>query len=198
MVSSLFRWSATSLVLSLCAACAPSGRVVLLPQPDRPSAVTVTTPDGSVTLDSPYAAADLGAKGDIRPVRLSDAEVRSRYPALVGLQPPPPQKFTLEFQPGTSTLTPASQAELDTVIAAARARSGGEIVVVGHTDRQGAADANDALSLRRANAIRDILTAKGFKPELIDPVGRGEREPVVPTDDDVPEPRNRRAEIFVR
>jgi outer membrane protein OmpA-like peptidoglycan-associated protein len=29
-------------------------------------------------------------------------------------------------------------------------------------------------------------------------VGRGEREPVVPTDDEVAEPRNRRAEIVVR
>ena len=71
-------------------------------------------------------------------------------------------------------------------------------MIVGHTDRQGAADANDALSLRRANAIRELLISKGFRAELIDPVGRGEREPLVPTEDDVPEPRNRRAEVFVR
>ena len=89
-------------------------------------------------------------------------------------------------------------AELDAVITAARARSGGEIVVVGHTDRQGAAEANDALSLRRANAIRELLITKGFRGELVEPVGRGEREPVVATEDDVPEPRNRRADIIVR
>jgi outer membrane protein OmpA-like peptidoglycan-associated protein len=29
-------------------------------------------------------------------------------------------------------------------------------------------------------------------------VGRGEREPLVPTDDDVDEPRNRRADVEVR
>ena len=73
-----------------------------------------------------------------------------------------------------------------------------EIVVVGHTDRQGAADANDALSLRRANAIRDLLVEMGFRGDLVAPVGRGEREPLVATEDDVPEPRNRRAEIIVR
>lgn len=182
----------------LCAACAPAGRVTLLPQPERPSAVVVSTTRGSVELASPYAAAELGHKGELQPVQSSEAEVRERYPALLRLAPPAPQRFTLNFLPGTSDLTPESTAELDQVVATARARSGGEIVIVGHTDRQGAADANDALSLQRANAIRDLLVGKGFRPELIEPVGRGEREPVVPTDDDVPEPRNRRAEVVVR
>ena len=182
----------------LCAACAPAGRVTLLPQPERSSAVVVSAARGSVELASPYAAAELGHKGELQPVQSSEAEVRERYPALLRLAPPAPQRFTLNFLPGTSDLTPESTAELDQVITIARARSGGEIVIVGHTDRQGAADANDALSLRRANAIRDLLVGKGFRPELIEPVGRGEREPVVPTDDDAPEPRNRRAEVVVR
>jgi OOP family OmpA-OmpF porin len=182
----------------LCAACAPAGRVTLLPQPERSSAVVVSAARGSVELASPYAAAELGHKGELQPVQSSEAEVRERYPALLRLAPQAPQRFTLNFLPGTSDLTPESTAELDQVVATARARSGGEIVIVGHTDRQGAADANDALSLQRANAIRDLLVGKGFRPELIEPVGRGEREPVVPTDDDVPEPRNRRAEVVVR
>ena len=83
-------------------------------------------------------------------------------------------------------------------MARAQARSGGEIVVTGHTDRQGSLEANDQLSLERAQAIRTLLIERGFKPELIDAVGRGEREPVVPTDDEVAEPRNRRAVIVVR
>lgn len=182
----------------LCAACAPAGRVTLLPQSERSSAVVVSTSRGSAELAFPYAAAELGHKGELQPVQSSEAEVRERYPALLQLAPPAPQRFTLNFLPGTSDLTPESAAELDQVVDAASARSGGEIVIVGHTDRQGAADANDVLSLRRANAIRDLLVDKGFRPELVDPVGRGEREPVVPTDDDVPEPRNRRAEVFVR
>ncbi len=198
MVLSLIRWSPVLCVAALCAACAPAGRVVLLPQSNASSAVVVTTASGSAQLNTPYAAADLGRKGELTPVRSSEAEVRERYPDLLRLQPPTPQRFTLNFLPGTSNLTPESTAELDTVMSAARARSGGEIVVVGHTDRQGAADANDALSLRRANAIRDLLVEMGFRGDLVAPVGRGEREPLVATEDDVPEPRNRRAEIIVR
>lgn len=200
MTPLLIRWTSPVVAGLLCAACAqPAGRVVLLPQADgRPSTVTVASAATSTELNTPYAAAEIGLKGAIKPVASNEADVRKRYPDLLRLQPPSAQRFTLNFLPGTSDLTPESLAELDTVVAAARARSGGEIVIVGHTDRQGASDANDALSLRRANAIRDVLISKGFRAELIDPVGRGEREPLVPTDDDVPEPRNRRAEVFVR
>lgn len=186
-------------VTSLCVACAaPAGRVTLLPQPTTSSAVVVTTPLSTTELSTPYASAELDSQGIARPVQSSEAEVRERYPQLLLLQPPAPQRFTLNFQPGSSTLTPQSQEQLEAIVAAARARSGGEIVVVGHTDRQGTTEANDELSLRRAVAIRDILGERGFKMDLIHPIGRGEREPLVPTEDEVVEPRNRRADVIVR
>lgn len=187
-----------ALAVCLCAACTPTSRVLLLPQEGAKSAVTVTTPTASAELSTPYAVAEIGRKGSLYQALSNEAEVRERYPMLLDLQPPLSQRYTLNFQPGTSDLTPESMAGLDAILVAARARSGGEIVIVGHTDRQGEADANDALSLRRANAIRDVLVSRGFKAELIQPVGRGEREPLVPTEDDVPEPRNRRAELIVR
>ena len=198
MVSAPHRSLLSALAVGLCAACAPASRVLLLPQEGVKSAVTVSTPTTSAELSAPYAVAEVGRKGSLYQALSSEAEVRERYPMLLDLQPPISQRYTLNFQPGTSDLTPESMAGLDAILVAARARSGGEIVIVGHTDRQGAADANDALSLRRANAIRDVLVERGFKAELIQPVGRGEREPAVPTEDDVPEPRNRRAELIVR
>jgi outer membrane protein OmpA-like peptidoglycan-associated protein len=198
MVFTVFRRALCLSFVGLSVACAPVDRVVLLPQASGSSAVLITTASGSAQLDTAYAAVELGRQGEVKTVRSSEAEVRERYPELLSLQPPPAQRFTLGFLPGTSTLTSESMAELNAVVAAANGRSGGEIVVIGHTDRQGAAAANDALSLRRANAIRDLLVQKGINGELVTPVGRGEREPLVPTEDDVPEPRNRRAEIIVR
>ncbi len=172
---------------------------MLLPQEDgRASAVVVTSSTTTAVLSAPYSEAEIGSKGSLKQVQSNESEVRERYPALLALKPPNPDTYTLSFQPGTSDLTAESIGRLDGIIAAARARAGGEIVIVGHTDRQGAADANDALSLQRANAIRDVLILRGFQPELIEPVGRGERDPVVPTEDNVPEPRNRRADIIVR
>jgi outer membrane protein OmpA-like peptidoglycan-associated protein len=95
-------------------------------------------------------------------------------------------------------LTPDSQSQLSGILEQASARAGGEIQVVGHTDRTGSPQANDTLSLQRAQAVRTLLIQRGFEPALVEAIGRGEREPVVPTEANVNEPRNRRAEIIIR
>jgi len=46
--------------------------------------------------------------------------------------------------------------------------------------------------------MRDSLVALGIPAGRIQAAGRGKREPLVPTDDNVAEPRNRRVEINVR
>ncbi|QCB46011.1 OmpA family protein [Hydrogenophaga sp. PAMC20947] len=187
-----------TLVLSL-AACAPASRVTLLPQGNgQPSAVMVTTSQGAQIVDQPYQVAEIKRDGALSLDQTSADEVRKTHPQLLALQPAAPESFVLEFEPGSSTLTAESQARLPEVIARAQARAGGEIVVTGHTDRQGALEANDKLSLERAQAVRDLMVERGFKGELIEAVGRGEREPAVPTDDEVVEPRNRRAVVVVR
>ena len=77
-------------------------------------------------------------------------------------------------------------------------RPASEVMVIGHTDTVGGLEANDKLSLRRAEAVRDILVAAGVPGEKIELAGRGERETLVKTGDEVAEPRNRRVEISVR
>jgi len=181
------------------AACAPATRVTLLPQADgSASAVEVRTREASQVLSQPYQTAEVGGQGRIATSSTSVEALRQRYAQLLALKAVPVERFVLEFEPGTSTLTPDSQSRLGDIIERARARSGGEIVVTGHTDRQGSLEANDRLSLERAQSIRTLLVERGFRPELIEAVGRGEREPLVATDDEVAEPRNRRAELLVR
>jgi len=70
--------------------------------------------------------------------------------------------------------------------------------VIGHTDRVGAVEFNDALSRKRAETVASRLVAAGVPAERIAVAGRGEREPLIPTNDEVAEPRNRRVEIKVR
>ncbi len=183
---------------ALLAGCAPATRVILLPQERAGSAVEVRTEAGSVELATPYAQADVGTRGAIE-IGQTDAErVQSRYRQLLAAQPQMAHPFTLYFETGGTRFTPESEAELDTVLEQARQRPGGEIIVVGHTDRVGSMEANDALSLRRAQATRELLISRGFDARRIQAVGRGERQPAVATDDEVAEPRNRRTEIIVR
>ena len=71
-------------------------------------------------------------------------------------------------------------------------------MVIGHTDTVGSLAYNDKLSLARAERLRDMLVELGIPAERIHVAGRGKRELLVPTEDNVSEPRNRRVEINVR
>jgi outer membrane protein OmpA-like peptidoglycan-associated protein len=71
-------------------------------------------------------------------------------------------------------------------------------VVIGHTDSVGTLAYNDRLSLARAERVREMLVAMGIPAARIQAAGRGKRELLVPTDDNVAEARNRRVEINVR
>jgi outer membrane protein OmpA-like peptidoglycan-associated protein len=90
---------------------------------------------------------------------------------------------------------------LDTIRRAADAyknKGGARLTATGHTDRSGPEDYNMALSLRRANAVKDALIRDGVSATDISVVGRGEAQPLVPTADGVREAQNRRVEIVIR
>ena len=99
---------------------------------------------------------------------------------------------------GTDELTDESRQELDKVLAALRARPLPDVLVIGHTDTMGDALANDQLSAQRAERVKGFLVGIGIPGERVRIAGRGERELLVPTADEVDEPRNRRVEINVR
>lgn len=181
----------------------PSVRVVLLPQKDAQgqplaTAVSLTTNGQALTLNQPLAVAESNAKGQLSQRVASPDEVQARYGDVLKIAPPSPDTYILRFIAGKSELTPESVAQLPQLIAQARGRAGGEILIVGHTDRQGSVEANDQLSDKRANVVAELFKAQGFPSELITAYGRGEREPAVPTADEVVEPKNRRAEIIIR
>lgn len=177
----------------------PQDRIVLLPQANgSPSAVVVTSAQGEAVLDQPYSAAEVGGQGKIKPTQTNSDEVRARYGAVLGAQPPRPVSWVVHFVSGANELTPESRVELDKLKLELPKRPAPEVTVIGHTDRVGAEAANDALSLQRAQLVRDILIAVGVAAQQIDVAGRGEREPLVVTPDEVDEPANRRVEINVR
>ncbi len=72
------------------------------------------------------------------------------------------------------------------------------IQVSGHADRSGADTYNQALSMRRAEAVAAELTRHGVPPTEMVIQAFGESRPLVPTADGVREPQNRRVEIILR
>jgi len=194
---------AAALVLLAClSGCCTPERVVLLPQRDgRPSAVIVHTQGQAesqgLVLAQPYAEARLDGS-HLRLAQTDEASVRRDFGALMAFQPARPRLFTVNFRSNSNELTPETAPVLDEVRQALPQLAGGELIVIGHTDRVGSMEANDALSLQRADVVAQLLIKMGVPRAQIELVGRGEREPLVNTADEVDEPRNRRVEIKLR
>lgn len=173
-------------------------RVVLLPSDtDRPSAVVVTAGDQEVVLATPYSSAGVRASV-LESSQLTEEEVKKRYAGLLSAQPRKPEPFTMYFELGSDELTPASKVAFEDARRRIASWLAAEVVVIGHTDRVGPTDYNDRLARQRAQVIASRLVRSGVASDAIQIAARGEREPVVPTADGVPEPRNRRVQIKVR
>jgi outer membrane protein OmpA-like peptidoglycan-associated protein len=192
-----------SLGLLLLAGCAKPARddlYVLLPSQDGHSSGAVTVESGGkqAILDQPYEAARVKEPGRVEPGTVTPEQVQQAFGPALAAQPPRPVSFILYFLENRDELTPESKPTLTQVIAEIARFPAPEIVVIGHTDRVGTVARNDALSLQRAESMRDELVKAGVDPAKIRVEGRGEREPLVPTPDEVAEPRNRRVEINLR
>jgi outer membrane protein OmpA-like peptidoglycan-associated protein len=185
--------------LLLLAACATPDHIVLLPDDQgKVGKLNVGNEGGDTLLDAAYATAD--ASGKARPERgnTTQEQVRQEFGSVLDALPPTPVSYLLYFTSDTDQLTPQSRAMAPTILAEIARRPAAEVVVIGHTDTQGSDDYNDKLSLDRARAVKQQLAGLGFDPTRIKVAGRGKRELLVQTADDVAEARNRRAEILVR
>ena len=106
--------------------------------------------------------------------------------------------YTLDgnaFGSGSASLTAQAQASLRAL--AGELSGGGAIRIEGHTDSQGADAANQALSKRRADAVRRALEDGGLAAGRLTATGRGEGSPVADNASADGRARNRRVEIIV-
>jgi OmpA-OmpF porin, OOP family len=188
---------AAGLLISGCAS--TDTFVVLLPEEGgATSAVTVGAGSRSTVLDKPYGAAAVDKQGAIETKIITAEEANRTFAAALAAQPPQPVGFTLYFETNSVEVTAASRPALDALLAEVAKRPAVEVQVTGHTDRVGSEADNDRLSLQRAEAVRVMLIQRGIQASFLRAVGRGEREPLIPTPDEQAEPRNRRVEVLVR
>ena len=173
---------------------------VVVPSSDGHVGKIVVTRDGGQpqVIDRAYAAQRVSSDGTMAAVTLTEAEVREAFGPTLAALPGKPATFVLYFLEGKDELTPESRAELDKVFDELRRRPLPDIVVIGHTDTVGNDASNDRLSLARAQRVREMMGGMGIASDRIEAAGRGERELLVPTAENVAEPRNRRVEINVR
>jgi outer membrane protein OmpA-like peptidoglycan-associated protein len=173
--------------------------VVLLPE-EGGAAGAVTVGEGSrrTVLDKSYSAAAVDARGNIETKTVTAAEANRTFAEALAAQPPQSVSFILYFETNSVEVMTSSRPDFDALFAEVAKRQAVEVQVTGHTDRVGSQADNDRLSLQRAEAVRAMLIKRGINASFLRAVGRGEREPLVPTADEQAEPRNRRVEVIVR
>ena len=180
--------------------CATSSLVPLPDDEGHQGAVAVLESGGAPT-DAVIAEGNsrtkLGTRNPAAKPLGPDGLKKQEAALLTGL-PPPAKSFLLYFEQGTTTLTPQSADVLTALRAEIAGRSGPEVEVIGHTDTVGSEADNDQLSAKRAEEVLTWLASQGFDRSMMSAVGRGERQLMQPTMDNVDNPANRRVEVIVR
>jgi outer membrane protein OmpA-like peptidoglycan-associated protein len=189
-----------SLMIAVSGCAGKDNLIVLTPDDSgQVGALKVSNDGGEAVLDREGQALHLGDRrtspGAPAPV---SAEERELFAAALAAQPLAPVSYLLYFEFDSNDLTAESRQKLNDILRAARERDSQDLLVIGHTDRAGDADYNAALSLQRAEVVRELLASKGIGAGFIQISSHGEGNPLIPTADEVAEARNRRVEVVVR
>lgn len=132
---------------------------------------------------------------------VADAPVRGRPAAPVPAAAPAPTKVTFKsdalFDFDKAELKPEGKKGLDELVAKIKGMSLDVAIAVGHTDGMGSEAYNQALSERRANAVKDYLVSQGLPADKVRAEGKGESEPVASNDTREGRAKNRRVDVTV-
>lgn len=102
-------------------------------------------------------------------------------------------KRTIHFASDQFILSSEAHRQLDSLITYLQRQTGYRVELVGHCDNTGNPEHNQVLSLQRANAVADYLTAKGIAVEKKQ--GAGYMQPIASNDNEQGKQKNRRVDI---
>ncbi|WP_281995406.1 OmpA family protein [Ruegeria faecimaris] len=103
----------------------------------------------------------------------------------------------ITFDTDSSTVRPALRSDLVRVGQNLVRYPNSAVQVIGHTDSDGEASYNQALSERRARSVADVLQANGVNGARISTIGLGENRPAASNLTPEGKARNRRVDIEI-
>lgn len=101
------------------------------------------------------------------------------------------------FDPGKTQLKAGAKATLKKIAAQIKSSDTAKVSVEGHTDNVGSPAKNEALSQKRAEAVRDYLVSQGVPSDRISAIGKGEAEPIATNKTVAGRQQNRRVELVI-
>jgi outer membrane protein OmpA-like peptidoglycan-associated protein len=104
----------------------------------------------------------------------------------------------VNFETNKATLTGDSEYILEVAYNALVANPDVQVEISGHTDSVGSDEYNQALSLRRAQTVKNWLEQRGVRSDRMKTVGKGEMEPVADNGTEAGRTENRRIEFYVQ
>ncbi len=177
---------------------APKSYVVLMNNQDGTvGELSVSSTGGEVLLNRSYSGIDLNGTGS-SPYTVDEKRIKKDFSEAFSAQPPLPVSFVLHYNIGDTVLTVESQAMIPAILEAAKNRPAPDVSVIGHTDTMGTVEANEILGLQRAKSVAEIIKNAGLKVHDLTISSHGEKNLMVVTPDNTPEPKNRRVEITIR
>ncbi len=103
----------------------------------------------------------------------------------------------LEFETGTSKLTPKSYATLDGLIKTLKENSSAKIEIAGHSDNIGSKEINKRISKNRAKICTDYIISKGIPANRVKAIGYGKSKSLVSNNSRTNRAKNRRVEFKI-
>ncbi|NQX92245.1 MAG: OmpA family protein, partial [Flavobacteriales bacterium] len=103
----------------------------------------------------------------------------------------------IHFDYNSTEISVTSFTNLNTVVEVLMLNPEIELMIHAHTDDQGTAEYNNELSVKRAEAVVDYLTAMGIDSSRLQFEGHGNAEPIASNDSDEGRALNRRVEFEI-
>jgi outer membrane protein OmpA-like peptidoglycan-associated protein len=190
------------LVLLIISGCATvKDTVVLVHDADgRVGKLTVTTEGGTQTLAvaNTMVVVTGSEKNPSDPKKVDQSRIDSLFTDSIKALPTEPVSLLFYFLNDSTELTAESKSHIPEVLSLINKREFYEISIIGHTDTTGSDEYNMRLSSARAESVRETLLSGGLRSDRIELRYHGKRDPIIPTGDNVREPRNRRVEVIVK
>ncbi|HVW96482.1 MAG TPA: OmpA family protein [Mucilaginibacter sp.] len=101
------------------------------------------------------------------------------------------------FDTDQAYVKPAAQANLANLATSLKNNPETNIMVIGHTDNTGSDAHNMDLSIRRAEAVKSVITSDGISGSRMTVQGKGETEPIADNSTAEGRAQNRRVEIVI-
>ena len=162
--------------------------------------LTVTTEGGAQTLTVANTMVEVtgSEKNPSDPKKVDQSKIDSLFTDSINALPTEPVSLLFYFLHDSTELTAESKSHIPEVLSLVNKREFYEISIIGHTDTTGSDEYNMRLSSARAESVRETLLSGGIRSDRIELRYHGKRDPIIPTGDNVREPRNRRVEFIVK